>query len=181
MKTNTSPVLIVVTLLAYWVYLCNASAFYDPGAQRWLNRDPLGEQGFTDLYTLGGTGISPRQFSDLADSKNLYGFCGNDSITSVDLNGNQAQILKILVPRLFPKYPLGGPYNPPSCTLTGSQTTCAPMGPNATICTYLVVLGGRNDETTGHPFPVTYIIAPGQTCPSCPPQYSQPSYPPSRK
>ncbi len=40
----------VVALLAYWVGLCNASAFYDPGAQRWLNRDPIGESGGINLH-----------------------------------------------------------------------------------------------------------------------------------
>jgi hypothetical protein len=129
------------------------------------------------LYTLGGAGISPRLFSDLADSRNLYGFCENDPVTSIDINGNQVQILRILVPRLFPKYPLGGRYNPPSCMLTGSKTTCATVGPNATICTYQVVLGGRSDETTGEPMTVTYTVAPGQPCPSCAPQYAPPSYP----
>jgi len=50
MKIKTNAVLIVVALLAYWVGLCHASAFYDPGAQRWLNRDPVGERGGIDLF-----------------------------------------------------------------------------------------------------------------------------------
>lgn len=49
MKAKTNAVLIVVALLAYWVGLSNASAFYDPGTQRWLNRDPLGDKGFSSI------------------------------------------------------------------------------------------------------------------------------------
>jgi uncharacterized protein RhaS with RHS repeats len=43
----------------------SAHAYYDPGAQRWLNRDPIEE--------LGGI--------------NLYGFLGNDPANRVDLFG----------------------------------------------------------------------------------------------
>jgi hypothetical protein len=50
MKAKTNTLLIVVALLAYWVGLCNASAFYDPGAQRWLNRDPIEERGGINLF-----------------------------------------------------------------------------------------------------------------------------------
>jgi hypothetical protein len=49
MKANSNLVLIVVVLMTYWVGLSSASAFYDPGAQRWLNRDPLSNQGFIIL------------------------------------------------------------------------------------------------------------------------------------
>ena len=50
MKTKTNTVLAVVAFLAYWIGLCNASAFYDPGTQRWLNRDPIDEDGGINLY-----------------------------------------------------------------------------------------------------------------------------------
>jgi hypothetical protein len=63
MKAKTNTLLIVVALLAYWVGLCNASAFYDPGAQRWLNRDPLGEiAGVNNFSMLLNTQFSVRQF-----------------------------------------------------------------------------------------------------------------------
>jgi uncharacterized protein RhaS with RHS repeats len=65
MKAKTNAFLITVALLAFWVGLCNASAFYDPGTQRWLNRDPIGE--------LGGL--------------NLYGFVSNDPLDRLDLFG----------------------------------------------------------------------------------------------
>jgi hypothetical protein len=50
MKAKTNTLLIVVALLAYWLGLCNASAFYDPGTQRWLNRDPIGEGAGINVY-----------------------------------------------------------------------------------------------------------------------------------
>lgn len=50
MKTKTNAVLMVVALLAFWVGLCNASAFYDPGTQRWLNRDPIEESGSFNMF-----------------------------------------------------------------------------------------------------------------------------------
>jgi len=61
-KTNT---IVVLILLAYSLGLNNASAFYDPGAQRWPNRDPIQEQG----------GI------------NLYGLCSNDGVDAIDSYG----------------------------------------------------------------------------------------------
>ena len=47
MKFKTNILLIILALLIYCSGLCTASAFYDPGAQRWVNRDPFEEIGFT--------------------------------------------------------------------------------------------------------------------------------------
>lgn len=73
MKTNF--VIIVVALLAYWVGLCNASAFYDPGTQRWVNRDPWGESGFEFLN-------KRKPFKN--DDVNLYIFSINNPIIQYD-------------------------------------------------------------------------------------------------
>lgn len=43
MKTNIC--LLILISLAYFSSLGKANAFYDPGTQRWLNRDPIGESG----------------------------------------------------------------------------------------------------------------------------------------
>ncbi len=61
--------LLVVVSLAYWAGLANASAFYDPGAQRWLNRDPIGERGGAYLYAYVGN--NPVSVVD------LFGLYGN--------------------------------------------------------------------------------------------------------
>jgi hypothetical protein len=37
-------------LLLFLLSLQAASAFYDPGLQRWINRDPIGESGGINLY-----------------------------------------------------------------------------------------------------------------------------------
>jgi hypothetical protein len=71
MKAKTNTLLMVVSLLAYWIGLCNASAFYDPGAQRWLNRDTIAEKG----------GI------------NLFEFVGNNSILAFDPYGKNPVIV----------------------------------------------------------------------------------------
>ena len=49
-KTRTNMILLVLTMLAYFSSLHLASAFYDPGAQRWLNRDPILEKGGINLF-----------------------------------------------------------------------------------------------------------------------------------
>ncbi len=51
MKTKAYSIVMVLALLTHWLGLCNASAFYDPGTQRWLNRDPIEENGGNDLYS----------------------------------------------------------------------------------------------------------------------------------
>ena len=42
----TTKALLPVALLLFLFSLYSAKAFYDPGIQRWVNRDPLGEPGF---------------------------------------------------------------------------------------------------------------------------------------
>jgi len=82
MKSNT--VLIVVALLANWVGLCNASAFYDPCMQRWLNRDPISEGAFfarvRPRYELLRPTAKDFLFVlnspiDLADAEGLWAVC----------------------------------------------------------------------------------------------------------
>jgi len=80
MKLNT--VQICIALLIYWAGLCNASAFYDSGAQRWLNRDPIEENGFEILRERNAVMV-------LIDgqSKDLYRFIDNSAINTVDWFG----------------------------------------------------------------------------------------------
>jgi hypothetical protein len=53
---------LVVTAFLAVFSLQNLFAFYDPGTQRWLNRDPLGEKGGLNLYT--SLGNSPLHLFD---------------------------------------------------------------------------------------------------------------------
>jgi uncharacterized protein RhaS with RHS repeats len=67
MKSNIKRLILVwTTIFAGLVQVANA--FYDPGLQRWINRDPIGEQG----------GI------------NLFEFNDNDSVGMVDLFGHES-------------------------------------------------------------------------------------------
>ena len=44
------PTIWFLTLLALLLAPHLASAYYDPGVQRWINRDPIEEQGGLNLY-----------------------------------------------------------------------------------------------------------------------------------
>ena len=93
MEPNKHGILIVVTLLAYWVSLCNASAFYDPGAQRWLNRDPLGEPGFEMLVS--------GQANPLGDGPNFYAYIKNNSVNQIDVFGLDGEATLVGEPTLL--------------------------------------------------------------------------------
>ena len=69
MKTRLKSLLRALALLALFSAPNLASAYYDPGVQRWINRDPIGEQG----------GV------------NLYGFVANDPASLSDRNGMKAR------------------------------------------------------------------------------------------
>ena len=80
MKAKTNIILIFVAL-AYWLGLCNASAFYDPGQQRWLNRDPIGEQGFE---------VVRWKKASIERHSNLYEFVNNNPLEHIDYFGLSA-------------------------------------------------------------------------------------------
>jgi RHS repeat-associated protein len=63
--------------------------FYEPSLQRWLNRDPIGESGYTTMIARTGgprLGIL-RAFAEQLEGPNLYCFVVNNSLSSVDLFG----------------------------------------------------------------------------------------------
>ncbi len=70
---NLAPLLF--TLLSHQT----AFAYYDPGVQRWLNTDPLGEPGFELVR-----GREPDLFGD---GPNLYAFVRNSPTQRVDRSG----------------------------------------------------------------------------------------------
>ena len=53
MKTRIKPMIWLLAAMALHSAANVASAYYDPGVQRWINRDPLSEGGFA-LRRLGG-------------------------------------------------------------------------------------------------------------------------------
>lgn len=48
---TTTKVNVCVWAWLLWLALLPAHAFYDPGAQRWLNRDPIAERGGINLHS----------------------------------------------------------------------------------------------------------------------------------
>jgi RHS repeat-associated protein len=56
-----------------------ASAYYDPGVQRWVNRDPVGDPGFEALRG--------RKPTIVGDGPNLYAFIHNDPLQRTDALG----------------------------------------------------------------------------------------------
>lgn len=79
MKTISNRIKQCLLFFAAFVVVESASAFYDAGLGRWINRDPIGEPGFEEL-NLGG--VDP-----LGDGPNLYAFVANNPITRVDSFG----------------------------------------------------------------------------------------------
>ena len=75
----------------------NALAFYDPGVQRWVNRDPLGDVGSLVYQTTDTVPWGEDQADDIGDSeflelwtdinRNLYGAMGNSAVNSFDAFG----------------------------------------------------------------------------------------------
>jgi hypothetical protein len=66
MRTKTSRLLLGILLIVMFGNI-SASAFYDPGTQRWLNRDPIGEDGGINLFEFG--------FSDPLNTIDSFGEC----------------------------------------------------------------------------------------------------------
>jgi hypothetical protein len=56
--------LLPLTLFAILATAPAANAYYDPGVQRWINRDPIQEQGGLNLYAFTGNGPVQRTDRD---------------------------------------------------------------------------------------------------------------------
>jgi RHS repeat-associated protein len=79
MKTRMNLMIWLLTLLALFSAPPLASAYYDPGVQRWINRDPLGEAGFERLR-IGASDVT-------GGGPHLYAFVRNSPTSSTDLFG----------------------------------------------------------------------------------------------
>jgi RHS repeat-associated protein len=67
----------ILSLLAFLLGTSAAFGFYDPAAQRWVNRDPIGEPGF-DRKRTGNDAVLRH------DDLNGYRFIANNPIGNVD-------------------------------------------------------------------------------------------------
>ena len=91
-----TPVLAIA--LIWLLSLVEASAFYDPGVQRWINRDPLGDLAslpyqVTGTMPWGESSLEHGLTRDEAQSvwydvnRNLFGAIGNDPVNGIDFFG----------------------------------------------------------------------------------------------
>lgn len=70
-----------------------ASAYYDPGVQRWINRDPVNELGHRLLADDRIAGAVPYR----AEEINLYECLSNDPVDTIDPYGEILPIIIIIV------------------------------------------------------------------------------------
>jgi hypothetical protein len=90
-QNKPTPFLLPLLLLL----LCGqaASAYYDPGVQRWINRDPLGDGASGASYYVQHHARPPESVSTLLRAfeshgeANLYTFVLNSSVNSIDWLG----------------------------------------------------------------------------------------------
>jgi RHS repeat-associated protein len=79
--TPRTHILTFTMLVSLWFGLAGpAFGYYDPAIQRWINRDPINEPGFTLLT------CTTRVFNR-DEEKHLYGFVMNEPISHVDPRG----------------------------------------------------------------------------------------------
>ena len=83
MKTKMKALFGWVLLLALFSAPRLASAYYDPGVQRWINRDPIHERGGVNLYT--ALGNAP---SNAVDEDGLVYTGSGYYLCITDTNGN---------------------------------------------------------------------------------------------
>jgi hypothetical protein len=76
---NSMKTLLLIALLPIFLLSAErASACYDPGTQRWINRDPLGESGCPNLYEVTWNrplnGVDPDGLTFRSNFKFLFGW-----------------------------------------------------------------------------------------------------------
>jgi len=79
MRTKVSVALTLLVFLALFSSVPNAAAYYDPGIQRWLNRDPIEEPGFKLTVRPG--------LRRENEGPNLYEFVKNRPTREIDAFG----------------------------------------------------------------------------------------------
>jgi hypothetical protein len=86
MKTQMKPILWALTLMALFSAPNLASAYYDPGIQRWINRDPVADE--SGLRALpGAENQLPQWFLRHEGLQNQYSFVRSSPLCLVDSDG----------------------------------------------------------------------------------------------
>jgi hypothetical protein len=138
---NTTQNKLITFLLPLLLFLlCGqaALAYYDPGVQRWINRDPLGAPGFHVIRRVAEGKTRPGRLTvgaELIAGPNLYWFVGNRPINVTDPLGLQGYGNPVSGPNGpvgpsspyvpgGPYYPNGYLYNPPPTPIADCVNRC---------------------------------------------------------
>jgi len=135
MKTRLKLNWLIVMVMALTSLLPTARAFYAPSEQRWLNRDPLNEQGFEAFRNAQLAELLPYlQLAESLQGANLFTFNLGDPINHIDPEGLQICPVGLCIPVPCPpgtfvfcvfRCATGGqgvPIGPPLCLVCFSST-----------------------------------------------------------
>jgi hypothetical protein len=145
MKTQLKLNWLLLVLIGMLELLPVAHAYYDPAAQRWLNRDPIEETG----------------------GLNMYGFVRNEPIHAIDPFGHFIQwvIRKCIGKTAKNGGDLGGPYrNQTRWELVGSTPVFESCQCVSKTCTYSSWSGRYSDEI-GYPGTQSTTVGCDDPCP----------------
>lgn len=124
MRTRWCSIMAVVLVAGLWAVPRPAEAYYDPGIQRWINRDPI-----IDAASSGR--LAGRGASD--EYQGLYAFAGNQPLNVVDAYGLwclsinvacQGPAFTMVVQTLYSVGPTCPPIGGPSLIPISPSTWC---------------------------------------------------------
>jgi hypothetical protein len=186
MRTNTPipkaifPVVLVVFLFS----LQAASAYYDPGVQRWLNRDPL-----SDHASLAGFTGAPLIVRAQADNVNEFIALRNAPVIRIDPDGRFVPIIPVVIAGGGAILLGGCSSGPPGCCMVSWKATQAESIPGG--CVYNASFGyatppaGTKGCCPATMKPGRYSVYTKEKCETVPAQISvwieKPGDPPSGK
>ena len=142
-----------------------ACAYYDPGLQRWINRDPKDETGFYRVWRNDARRAQPAT-GPSASRVNLFTYVSNGPVNAVDPDGRQAGWIARCLRLSETSAGHGVPY---SCLLA-RQWVADPgpgrEGPRARICIYICTGGGGTDEAAQYQIRRgIVVVGPDDPCP----------------
>lgn len=136
-KTRRLRSLLALVLFGLTSSLTSVHAWYDPGVQRWVNRDPLGDESRTELN--GHRNFIVARIR-LSSDRNLYQFVYNSPVGVNDPDGRVPIEGPVVMPgmRGFPQCPAPcGKLCRAACwaaAAAASVLTCPESGPGAAAC-----------------------------------------------
>jgi hypothetical protein len=154
------PRLLTVLLALLSLSAERAYAFYDPGVQRWLNRDPVGEE-VSEAPDQGG----PRRKLASAEARlgpNLYTFVKNRPLHQIDYLGLSPVVEGL---EAICATPIAGT-RPRICDPTSEVVYKSPTGRAIQkVCNYECTGGGGTDELPFPPRRISITVPPDKPCP----------------